>query len=272
MLDLDLLKAEITRPDQAKYLEPLRRFRGSLSSSMVAARWNFVNAMFLAEVPDLSTGAKMFAEGEVAHICGNHAKTIGSTNLGFFFNRLRMSPKVCAMVPGLHDYVSCLNRWDFDLQVCGASSPLRVKNAKVEKELRKANSNPANAFYPFVSKTHGHDCELLARIHAAVPASISGKIRGDLCQDLVVAVLAGDVRLENIEDEIPSYLKSAKHFFPRHIEDLKLKGGKIWPKDPLRADDLMPWQDLWQHGNFVDERPMAEQVSCLREKWGCSHQ
>jgi hypothetical protein len=214
----------------------------------------------------------MFAHGEVAHICGNHAKTIGSTALGFFFNRLRRSPKVCAMVPGLHDYVRSMPvRWAFDLDECGANSPLRVKNSRVEKVLRKAHPSPQSAFYPFVSPNQRQDCELMARIHAAVPQSISGKIRGDLCQDLIVAVLAGDIRIENIGDEIPKYLKSAKHFFPRHIEDLKLKGGKIWPKDPMRADDLLPWQDLWQERHFVDERPMAEQIDCLRSKWGCSH-
>jgi len=67
--------------------------------------------------------------------------------------------------------------------------------------------------YPFVSPKQEArmtvERQLLVDIHRLIPRSINPEIRDDLCQDLLVAVLAGETTVANIPDVLPIYRKRA---------------------------------------------------------------
>lgn len=293
-VSLDLLKAEIARPALGAYLEPLQRFRGSLSINRARAMWSFTNAMMLAECESLNEGTKLFQVGDLAHLCGFHAKAISSQSIDTFFNRLRLTPKVTAMVPGLQDYVSALNRWPFHLEECGAEAfrlgrdaTLKKLNGKVVAKLKADIRDPSQSFYPFVVREPKKEHELLLAVHAAVPKGINYKIRGDLCQDLLVAVIAGELTIENIPNELPKYLKEARKLIPHEIGDLAKMGGNLfrhgisvgdsnhnWNKgetSTYQTNYRHKWQDLYSPANFRDGMTFNERVEELKDDLGCGH-
>ena len=48
---------------------------------------------------------------------------------------------------------------------------------------------------------------MLCAVDAIVPKYLPNQTRADMCQDMIVAILSGDVTLDNLKDGLPKYLK-----------------------------------------------------------------
>lgn len=284
-VNIDLLKAEIARPDQLKHIAPLRRFRGNLTERQAASMWNFVNAMFLTECESRAEGQKLFAMDGVGHLCGSHSKGVNTSSISSFCNRIRLSPKVAAMVPGLHDYASSLVMWRFDLEECGALNTLQKKNAAVMRQLKSIDSR--SQFYPFLSKAD-REHALLKAVHEAVPSKVNFRIRADLCQDLAVAVLAGELSIENLPDAVSRYLRNARSFMPKTDNGVFSRnsfggvcmteneyGDRYFEAEYHRHTHAASWQESYNSKDYAPyecDEALSSRVEELRDRWGCDHQ
>jgi hypothetical protein len=281
--NLEALKQSIAQPDLATRLMPLLRFRGSLSSRRATTLWNFANAMMLSECDSLADG-RLLSQGEVGHLCGLHVKFIDTMSLNQFFNRIRMSPDVHVISPGIAEYTAGLIRWSFDLQKVGAVSTSedarrQRQNKDVLKILKSRVADPAQSFYPFISREPLKEHELLLAVHNAVPKHINRAIRGDLCQDLLVAVICGDLKIENIPNEIHKYVREANKLRPHEMGDLARMGGRIFGSsghtggdNVFSNHDYRPgWKELCNANVGEEQKSLEDQVDELRQHFGCQH-
>lgn len=68
-------------------------------------------------------------------------------------------------------------------------------------------------FYPYVSRgARSHT--LIEAVNAAVPRTLPEHVRSDLCQDLILAVLEGEIPLEGIQHQVKPYLTRVYRMFP----------------------------------------------------------
>lgn len=80
---------------------------------------------------------------------------------------------------------------------------------EAEKARRKLASSPRALFYPYlIHKPSNGDKErqLLLAVHDAVPKRLPDHIRADVCQDLIVAVLSGDISQDDLRDSSSWYV------------------------------------------------------------------
>lgn len=231
---LENLKEVIGQPEVRPYLEPLLRFRGFQTIHRIQALWNFANAMLMSECQSFHDAVKMYGEGDLGHLCGMHAKTLSHISLVGFFNRVRQTPRVAAIIPGMLEYSRWINPYKWDLQVIGHGRAVGRMNADVQRSLNKELGRSADRFYPFISRESDH--HLLMAVHSAVPKNLDRTVRADLCQDLLVGVMSGDIHLENLRDAIPLYAKEAFKFRPKEamsalgMENRLAKHGDDWKK------------------------------------------
>lgn len=255
------LKEEMLRPNLRAQLEPLMRFRGNKDIGRMASLWNFAQAMRIEECSTLSEGGFLFRENkDLAHLCGLHSKYLTSLSLRSFFNRLALSPHVTNISKGFTEYVRELvpDPWEYkETGVFGLNAPLKAHNKRVIRELNKhgKSTDISLVFGPL-----GSERDLLMAIHQAVPRGISHMIRNDLCQDMLCAVLSGDIKIENVADAIEIYLRAARRFTPHSITEFVKYGDEY---AGLSADG-------WEKQIVSEYQPTLEEaIGDLREKWGC---
>lgn len=243
-------------PDEA--LKPLTEFRGHKNIARFRQFWNYTNAMMLAECEDVADGTRMYRTTDTGHVCGMHARELTHMSLTSFLSRLAGTPKVIGLVAGLRDYVSYLVPHPWKLMKNGPMT-LSGKKKAVMRDLNREIGRSDTRCYPFAGHALKTENDLLLKIHAAVPSGLNRAIRGDLCQDLAVAVLSGEVSVENLPDAVARYMKEARKFSPKSEDEL-------WKKrvftSAKRADNLLSWQS--QHA--ADYQPSVED---LADAWGC---
>lgn len=90
---------------------------------------------------------------------------------------------------------------------------------------------PLTEFYPYISTTPTEDHELLLAVDRLVPKGLNPDTRADVCQDMLVAVLSGDVSLDNLAGERPKYMKQFFKMFPAKYGHLSLDAPLIYGGD-----------------------------------------
>lgn len=100
--------------------------------------------------------------------------------------------------------------------------PWRTPEWIEEHRIKRPVFVPLTEFYPFITAQPTEDHEFLLAVEALVPKSLPKHIRGDICQDMIVAILTGDATLENIRDAVPRYIKWFLKKEPSRYGDLSL--------------------------------------------------
>lgn len=282
VVPLEKLKAEIARPEVHASLTPLLMFRGQLTRHRAHALWNFARAMHLSEAESITDGGKLYNE-YLGHFCGVHAKTMSYHSLRQFFNRLRLCGTVTDMAPEFSEYVKHVMPYSIPLVPVPIESercdhaewrrqrPLKKRGRprtdpqpKPVRLFRLPEEKAADLFYPFISGVPSMDHDLLLTVHAAVPKGISHTIRGDLCQDLLRDVLAGELRVENIPNVLPNYIMEARKFMPR-AEDIDLEWAAAASQ---RALESLYSEEEEDEGDYVVEINVYERgKSMLPSDW-----
>lgn len=112
----------------------------------------------------------------------------------------------------------CFSCWEYKTQIVVESRELRKRELLQKREELK----PYDIAYPFkasgVTATH----HLLETVHHLVPDRLPREIRADVCQDLIVAVLVGDISIDNLKDQVPAYVKKVFKMFPIKYGHLSL--------------------------------------------------
>lgn len=242
---LEKLKSQVGDPEWPERLLPLFMFRGASRPQRIHALWNIAYAMYLREVESFGDAIKTFntlnvrdykgkprtfwdgPPNEVAHFCGLHAH-LQHTGLHSIFGRLRSAPALTDSVDkGFTEYVEWLHPYPCVLIPVGQQSDdTRTRGLawwRTPRPLMKRRRKPKEAAWymkdaPSMPAWHRNtgsaDAALMQHIHRIVPAGLSAEMRGDLCQDLLVAVLSGETSVANLPEMMNRYARVARKMLP----------------------------------------------------------
>jgi hypothetical protein len=124
---------------------------------------------------------------------------------------------------------------------CAARSAAR-RAAQVRLE-------PLATHYPFLTMAGPsiEECDILQAANSFVPKNLPEDIRGDICQDVCVAILTGDLLLANLS------AVSIRPFITKFYRENKEKYGTLSLDSPRRPGD---------------DRTLGESIANLAEAWG----
>lgn len=278
---VNALLKEVDRPGIDKHLVPLLYYRGQQSLGNIHRYWNFLLAMREQEALTMSDGTRMSRNGDYAHLCGPHT-VLQMTSLRGFLSRLIDNKPVADNVPGLHDYARLLLPSPFSLTrvspeasyktaapwrtytpkriiirdregdwcpIPGLRGPYTKNNLVsriLDKEKAEKNSAPLTLFYPFAVHDPGRPdegFELTKLVNSVVPKHLPADRRADICQDLIVAILTGEISRESVKDSVRSFTSKIMKLHPTKYGDVSM--------DALIGDD----DDFSRHG--FDHTPEA---------------
>lgn len=95
---------------------------------------------------------------------------------------------------------------------------------KGDRERSALSRLPRQAlFYPYLVHEPATDAEhMLIAVHQAVPKGLPDYLREDICQDLLMALLAGEILIDDLHDEAPAFISKVKKMHPLKYGDLSL--------------------------------------------------
>lgn len=232
-IDTARLKARVVETaERVEQLRPLMLFRGGQSLGRYQALWNFIltakdsNAQTMSDIFKLSILAK-----ESAHLGGLHSALQNSSQQGVF-SRLWSTPEVMALEPGLDDFIATVVRnsrgWLYDLEKIPPTSVWSKQAWRRPGRVAKKPVEPLPQFWPFLAEQPTDEHDLVMVIDGLVPKTLPEMVRQDVCQDLIVSVLGGEVSLGNLQDALPKHVRQAFKLYPSKYGPISLDAPPPW--------------------------------------------
>ena len=210
------LKEKIIRPGIEDRLVPLLHFKGHANLGSMHRLWNLAILMMEAEAEKLGHGVGISLNRDYAHLCGP-VKQPNHIGLNSFFSRLILKPDVTNNIPGLLDYSRSVVRTLIHLTpVSEHASDYRCawwrtyKKAPAKPRIFKPK--PELLIYPFLihePKRPDEGFDLTKFVSDAVPRGLPPDVRADLCQDMIVAILSGDITRDQVAGSIKEFTRKA---------------------------------------------------------------
>ena len=97
--------------------------------------------------------------------------------------------------------------------------------------------------YPFIppTGTNGKGLDLVLLVHGAVPRGLPDQLRGDVCQEIIAGILAGDLTEADIPNQLRRYIRKVRveqeADFAAVSLDAPRRDGRSW-HDVLGAETL----------------------------------
>jgi hypothetical protein len=223
--------------EKTKSLRPLQLYRGNLSLHRIRQLLGFLLvAKELEVVPETSAYTRLMefsaGEPELRHLLGNHSKCFYRGGLVAFSSRLLNTPEVTSLFVGLREYVEELcahdriwlprltridevskwtrQAWRKPFKVCSeCGKEHRSRGWKYCNRCKakpKPQLAPVSEYYPFIINGRAAP-EILTLVHDAVPKTLPEQIRPDICQDLVVSLLARELKPSDLKGAVPEFIK-----------------------------------------------------------------
>jgi len=232
MIHLESVKTRVIESselDQRHLLRPLLLFMGSQSEGRIRSLWNLVVTLMDADVQSVTEGVKLAKTEDYRHMCGLHTNP---QNLTFnsIVSRIIASKQVADLVPGLWEYARYLASSQgatyFHLQPIPEYS-LRVRSSR-DWRIMPGHLRPQRPqvpeLYPYISGVPTAEHEMLMAVDAIVPKGLPNAVRSDVCQDMIVAILSGEVTMENLKGDLKKYLGQFWRMFPDKYGPISLDG------------------------------------------------
>lgn len=250
-VDLEKLKAQLpergfdqAHADNAWFMIPYPAGRAR-------SLWNLLLASCDAEVDDFATVYRIAEESkDLAHLCGLHDfrwKRTRWHEFRMFLSFVWYDKNIIRLKSELKDYIEFLcensrvawgnstkplglldgpligSRTDYDLDNLNLRLPWRTPEwIKKRYERSRIVYEPLTEFYPYIAKAPTEEHDLLLAVDRAVGQRLPPEWRGDFCQDLIVSILSGELRAENLANEIPNYIGRYKKLMPSKYGALSL--------------------------------------------------
>jgi regulatory Fis family protein len=122
--------------------------------------------------------------------------------------------------------------------------------------------------YPYLLSNALEGASLLETIHNLVPRSLSEAVRADVCQEMVLAVLSGEIEIENLSKYVRQYIKTQSAYLPSKYEasldaPISLNDGHRYSLiDTISTDD---YNDAWgvknHYGSALSDCEGAEDLA-----------
>lgn len=218
---LEDIADKVVRPGIDKHLVPLCLYMGTRSFGRIHRWWNFSLAAMEQGCDDLTDIVKLSHHPDYSHLCGPETKVCRLSTQGFF-TRLRDNPGVTDNIPGMTEWATHVMPRPFSFHRVPLESfekgcaPWRVfrinKKAKAPGNVRPT---AAQACYPYIAhdpKKDGFD--LVSKVNKAVPRGIPDDLRADICQDIICAVLMGDLDADSLNGgTIKDFVNAGRKMF-----------------------------------------------------------
>lgn len=235
------------RPDD--WFIPMTLYVGNYTIGQAQANWNYLQAMYELEVMTTGQAFKIGKEShDLLHVCGRHAP-MQQMSLAAFIGRVINSPDVWRDVePRMQEYIR-----DFIAQQGGNFAILTTERrridaiAKLGVRTRRAYRIDPNrktraqvkqekaaweekfgeplptvpSFWPFAVRQAPDEHTMLQEIDR-LTRGVPEQWRQDVCQDLVVAVLSGEVTLPNLKDAVKEHIGRVFKMHPIKYGDVSL--------------------------------------------------
>ena len=215
-VSIEDLKEKIIRPGIEDKLVPLLHFKGHANLGHMHRLWNLAILMMEAEGEKLGHGVQMSMNRDYAHLCGP-VKQPNHTGLNSFFSRLILKPDVTNNIPGLLDYARSVVKVFIHLTpVSGFTSQSNPAwwrtHKKAPSKPRIFTPKPELLIYPFLihePKRPDEGFDLTKFVSESVPRGLPPEVRADLCQDMIVALLSGDITRDQVAGSIKEFTRKA---------------------------------------------------------------
>lgn len=252
--DFEKLKDKIALPDFDKHLVPLMLYRGSTGLGRMSRLWNFAITCMESDVANYRQAVKLSHNPDFAHLAGPHKPLQMSTLPGLFWRLDQNPfvtdniPGLTEWVRSVRGWRASLTPislytndpyhqarfapWriaDFRPEVKEAMEAARSAKA-VERDRRRAEKlaeqrrqamlsrRPQERLaYPYLAyrPVNGQsELRLVEAVTAAVPRNLPDWIRADICQDLLVAILAGEIELSALAGSIRPAMSKVLRMHP----------------------------------------------------------
>lgn len=266
-ISLNDLKEAVIQPGIEKHLEPLLLYRGSLQMGKVKRLWNYVQLMKLAGSQSASEAVKLFHNPDVPHLLGPSTKYLPLLSIETFLSRMHDHLDIAAAIPGLPEYIrEQIAFRKFNLTKISAAdrrsrlsfrreagdrewengAPQRTLENRKRAHIRDAE-RPKDLFYPFMIHDPQDDAsELVKFINTVVPRGLSPDLRADVCQEMLLAVLSGEISREDAHDKRYEMMKRVMRM--NGISDRALSLDAPMPghsKTILELVTETEWVDPW---------------------------
>lgn len=219
---IEVLADKIGMPGIDKHLVPLCLYKGTRSFGRIHRWWNFTLAAMEQGCDDLTDIVKLSHHPAYSHLCGTETKVNRLSAQGFF-TRLRDNPEVTNNVPHLTEWAEHVlpHRFHFDrvplesfAKNCAPWRVFRIRRKTFQKGGGNIKAQPASACYPFIAhdpKKEGFD--LVAKVNKAVPKGLPEEIRADICQDIICAILMGEMKEDDLQGGVKHFIAQGRKMF-----------------------------------------------------------
>ncbi len=134
---------------------------------------------------------------------------------------------------------------------------IRFENAEARRAAKGMERRPQEKlFYPYLAYRPGlnDQAALVLDVHNAVPRALPEWIRADVCQDLIVAILAGEIQRSELKGSVRGYASKVLKMHPLKYGPLSLDapifdGEGVTLIERIAGEDGRDWD--------LDERPAA---------------
>jgi hypothetical protein len=225
--------------EREKELRPLLLFRGSMSEHRVRTLFALMRLLRDNDIPSPNQAQQFLSLlPDERHRSGLHAATIDSMSWIRWLCRLSQSPSVFEIDRNLKTYCDWLlaqtsSHSKFLLErISETAFRTRRDWRRVSRPRRiRKEVDGITEFYPYLRERQElKDYLMLSAVHHAVSKSLPEDIRADICQDLIVSILAGEVSVDNCRDKIPEHLRSHRQMYGDRWRTISLE-------TPLGGDD-----------------------------------
>lgn len=249
-LKLDDLKDIYWTTDKAeRELLPLALFKGRATLGGIQGMWNFTQALREAEVESCGDVKFFIAENpDLPHSAGLHLSESDrngaiSGKLWRFTNRLFSTEGGSRIDPATSEYLRHLMNNSRRLivttlhQIDRYSPYSRVSWRKPPAKTIGPDV-PINPRWPFLQETRSADTEgmdLLTAVDALVPAGLPNQLREDVCQDVVLSILTGEITLDVLKEPGAPWLKDILRRYRVKYGTISLDAPPPWARDGGRT-------------------------------------
>lgn len=211
---MNYLSDLIIRPGIEKKFGPLLLYRGPMNYGHAHRLWNFALLMMASECETLADGYRVLNNPAFSQLCGPMAAPWRPA-MQSYFGRLWDNPAVTNNIEGFTEYVKSLelgpcrlirvDRFSDKINCAPWRISLHENAGQDYRDRERGIPKSQELFYPYLA----HDAEhpdgardLVMLVNQSVPDYFPDHIRADICQDLIVGLLSGDIGVGQIHDRV----------------------------------------------------------------------
>ncbi len=206
-------------------LIPLALFAGRASLGDIQGMWNTARAMKAADVNTCAQAGQFVQENpEIVHAAGLHpSKSDLNTDSSAFggklwrlTNRVFSAPGGARIDPEMSEYLRHVMNQSRRIIVTSLRpverySPYSKVAWRRPKPRLVGPDIPVNPRWPFLQETRPVDTDgmdVLTAVDLLIPSQLPRQLREDVCQDAVLAVLEGEITVDDLKEPGASWLKN----------------------------------------------------------------